>query len=386
MALVAAVMLAATSHGMVDPLGKPLGYDFITFWSASDLTLHGKPEAAFDAAQITAVQRQAVAGSSVDFYWHYPPTFQLAAAPLSLLPYGLSFLVFVSLGFAAYLLAMRPLLDQPHAGLLLAAFPAALLCAYHGQNSLFSTALLAGAVYFSERGSRGALLAGACIGLLAYKPQLGVLAPLALMAAGRWLTFMAAAATAIAFAALATLVFGVDLWSAFVGDLSFVRELVESGALPWAKMPSAWVFLRYFGVTEAAAYAVQTGVIVCAAATVIYVWRRCGMTRLSWATLVSATLLVPYYIFDYELALLAIPLAILISDMAQRGATRNEKLAVLAFAVLSGVTAPISSAIHVQIGFPLLAGVLWLTTRRALRSADATARPLLPWRRAERAA
>src|SRR5690242_6919700 len=93
--VVAAIVLVATSHDMIDPLGKPLGYDFITFWGASDLTLHGKPQAAFDAAQSLAAQQKAIAETYVEFYWHYPPTFQLVAAPLALLPYALSYLIFI---------------------------------------------------------------------------------------------------------------------------------------------------------------------------------------------------------------------------------------------------------------------------------------------------
>jgi alpha-1,2-mannosyltransferase len=373
--LLAAIGLVWTSASLVDATGKPLGYDFITFWAASDLTLQGRPEAAFDHAQALAVQQTAVTGSEVVFFWHYPPTFQLLAAPLAFLPYLPSYLAFAALGYAAYLFALRPLVRQPRPLLLLAAFPAAVFCFYHGQNSTYSAALLGCAVWLSERKDRKALLAGVCIGLLAYKPQLGVLAPLAFAAAGQWRLFAVAAVTSLGFCAIATLVLGPGLWMVFASNFPFVKELVETGALPWAKMPSAWVFARMLGAPETAAYVLQGLVALTAAGVVAFVWRTCGMTRLSWAVLISATLMVPHYLFDYELTLLAIPCAILASDMAERGATRAEKLTLLAVVALCGFIAPLTSAAHVQVGFPMLAAILWLSARRALAAANARPAP-----------
>lgn len=376
---ISAVALVATSKDMVDFRGKPLGYDFITFWGASKLTLEGKPEAAFDPVTTVAAQASAVSGSEVDFFWHYPPTFQLVAAPLSLLPYPIAYLAFVLAGFTAYLLMLRPLMQQPHPGLLLAAFPAALICVYHGQNSLFSAALIGGAVWLADRGSRSQVLAGLCIGLLAYKPQLGLLMPFALAAAGQWRMFAAAAVASLTFAGVATLAFGPDLWRTFIDNLPFVQLLVESGSLPWDKIPSAWVFLRMWGIPEAASYAIHIASAVGAAGLAIYVWRRCGMTRLSWSVLIVATLMIPHYVFDYELTLLAVPIAILMSDMAVRGASRPEKLMLLGVIALSGATAPLTSAINLQVGYPLLLCMLWLTTTRALKAAGADIKPLLPF-------
>lgn len=374
-----AVLLVATSRDMIDFRGKPLGYDFITFWGASDLTLEGRATDAFDPAEALKAQQKAVQGSEVDFFWHYPPTFQLVAAPLALLPYPIAYLAFVTAGFLAYLFALRPLLNQPRPMLVLAAFPAALICVFHGQNSLLSAALLGATIWLSERGPREQVLAGVCIGLLAFKPQLGLLLPVALALSRSWRTFASAAVTVTAFIGIATVVFGRELWGAFFADLPFVQLLLETGSLPWDKIVSTWVFLRMLGAPDAIAYPVHIAVALAAVALVVYVWLRCGKTRLAWAVLVVATLMIPHYAFDYELTLLAIPAAILASDMAERGASRADKLLLLAIVVLSGATAPISSVLHIQVAQPVLLAALWLTTRRAL-SAPGT-RALLPFRK-----
>lgn len=361
--LLAAVAVVASSTALIDVFGKPLGYDFITFWSASLLTLQGHAADAFDFHKIFAAQRIAVPAGQSIFLWHYPPTFQLVAAPLALLPYLVSYLVFTIGTLALYVFTCGRLLKLKEAAILLVAFPGVFICAFHGQNSFLSAALFAGAVLAMER--RPAL-AGVLLGLLAFKPQLGLLIPVALIASRQWRVFFITGATALCFALVATLVFGVDLWIAFFKDAPVVREVMESGFLPWGKMPSAFIFFRMLGVPAMLAYAAQILTALGAAAAVAWVWYRMGPTRLAFAVLVSATLLLTPYIFDYEFAILAVPLCILASDMVDRGATRNEKIALVALYGMPAIAAPLAGATHFQIGFPLLLLALGFSVRRAL--------------------
>lgn len=364
--LFAAIGIVATSTSLVDVFGKPLGYDFITFWSASLLTLQGHGIDAFDAAKIYAAQRIAVPASHSIFLWHYPPTFQLLAAPLALLPYLVSCAVFTAVTLAAYALTTARLLKQKEAVLLLVAFPGAFICAFHGQNSFLSAALFAGAILSMER--RPAL-AGVLLGLLAFKPQFGLLMPVALVASRQWRVLIVTGATAAGFALVATLILGPDLWLAFLKDAPLVREVMESGALPWSKMPTAFIFFRMLGLPEWFAYGAQGVTALGAAAAVAHVWYRCGPTRPAFAVLIAATLLLTPYLFDYEFAIMAVVIAILASDMAERGATRNEKIALLVLYGVPAIVAPIAKATHLQIGFPLLLLALWFSIARALRRA-----------------
>ncbi|HUD50298.1 glycosyltransferase family 87 protein, partial [Parvibaculum sp.] len=297
--------------------------------------------------------------------WHYPPTFQLLAAPLALLPYLLSYLVFTGVTLTAYALTTARLLKQKEAVLLLLAFPGAFICAFHGQNSFLSAALFAGAVLAMER--RPAL-AGVLLGLLAFKPQLGLLIPVALIASRQWRVFFVAGATAAGFALLSTLVLGTDLWLAFLKNAPLVREILEQGFLPWNKMPTAFVFFRLLGLPEWFAYGAQGLMALGATAAVACVWYRAGPTRLAFAVLISATLLLLPYLFDYEFAIMAVPIAILASDMVERGATRNEKIALIALYGMPALVSPVAGASHLQIGFPLLLLALGFSARRALNS------------------
>lgn len=367
MALVFYVLVAAgvvaTAKAGIDLFGKPLGYDFITFWSAGYLTLKGHAADAFDVHRIYLAQRVAVPAGDSIFLWHYPPTYQLLVAPLALLPYYVSYLVFTGTTLAAYALTLSRLLRQKEAILLLVAFPGAFICAFHGQNSFLTAALFAGAALTIEKRPG---LAGLLLGLLAFKPQLALFVPLALLAAGQWRAFFAAGATAFLFSALATFVFGVDLWIVFLKNATLVREIMQDGFLPWGKMPSAFIFLRLLGLPEWFAYGAQALTALAAGACVVLVWHRRGPTPLAFAVLVAAALIALPYVFDYEFALLAVPLAVLATDMAERGAGRNEKIALVALYALPAVVASVANTTHIQIGFPLLAAALAMSVRRAL--------------------
>jgi hypothetical protein len=104
---------------------------------------------------------------------------------------------------------MRAMLPRPETLLVALAFPAVFVNIGHGQNGFLTAALLGGALHLLDRGP---WLAGVLIGLLAYKPQFGVLIPVALLAGGRWNTIGAAAAVA-ALAAISFVTLG-SVWHA----------------------------------------------------------------------------------------------------------------------------------------------------------------------------
>ena len=69
--------------------------------------------------------------------------------------------------------------------LLALAFPAVLVNLGHGQNGFLTAALLGGALVVLDRRP---IVAGILFGLLVYKPQFGLMIPLALVAGGHWRT------------------------------------------------------------------------------------------------------------------------------------------------------------------------------------------------------
>ena len=87
---IGAMFLIATSDGLNDRLGRPLGTDFSNVYAAGTYVLDGQPTAPFDPPKQFA-REQAIFGAGTQFYgWHYPPFFLALAALLALMPYALA--------------------------------------------------------------------------------------------------------------------------------------------------------------------------------------------------------------------------------------------------------------------------------------------------------
>ena len=222
--VVGAGFLIGTSDGLNDRFGRPLGTDYSNVYAAGTYALDGQPAAPFTPAKQYA-REQAIFGQSTQFYgWHYPPYFLGLAALLATMPYWLSLLLWQGATLILYLLSVYAVLDSNAAlrgrakrdWLLLAlAFPAVFVNLGQAHNGFLTAALLGAALVQLDRRP---VLAGVLIGLLAYKPQFGVLIPLVLMASGRWRTFLAAAASVASMPLAETLASSPEVWPAFLAS------------------------------------------------------------------------------------------------------------------------------------------------------------------------
>ena len=80
-------LVVATSDGLNDVKGRPLGTDFANVYAAGTFVLEGRPAAPFDSPSQHAREKE-IFGADTPFYgWHYPPFFLFVAAPLALMPY-----------------------------------------------------------------------------------------------------------------------------------------------------------------------------------------------------------------------------------------------------------------------------------------------------------
>lgn len=363
-----AIGWAMMSVDLVDPKGKPLGYDFITFWGASLLALSGHAADAYDMQRIFAAEQIAVPASNAVFLWHYPPMFHLVALPLALMPYLVSYATFVVSTFTACAIVVRKLAPRPETSWLLLAAPGTFINAFQGQNGFLTATLFGlGALLLQAR----PVAAGLVLGLMVYKPQLGVLVPLALICGRQWTALGAATTSAVLFTGISTAVIGVDAWEAFVRNLPLVRHLLETAMLSWAKIPSLFITLRVLGVALPVAYALHIVLAAAAVATVAYVWWRQAPPRLGMAVLVVGATLVPPYLFDYDLAILAVPLALLAWDGIERGWRKYEREVMVA-AWLTPLVAPIlGEHTNIPLASVALVALFAVAVRRALSAAPA---------------
>lgn len=379
-AVVIAALLVVTGGG-VDSAGKPLGADFIAFYSAADLALQGRAAEAYDFAALFAAHERAVPGTQTLFAWHYPPPFQMIVAPLATLPYLAALALWVALTLGLFLALVRRISDHPWAPMLALAFPATLLNVLHGQNGFLNAALLGFGLMLLDRRP---WLAGALLGLLVYKPHFGVLLPLLLAAQGRWRSFAGAAASAIGLCAVSWLVLGPEAWAAFLGNFGKLGEVIDDKLLPQAKIPTLFVTARELGAPAALAYALHGAVALALAGLTVLAWRRPGPQPLKVALAVPAILSVSPYAFDYDLVLLAIPIALL-AEHARRAELAPGSRAALVLAYFTPVAlSGLAQFTHLQLmpfGVLALYGAAWASLRRA----SAAETPLRSGNRVEQA-
>ena len=348
---------------MVDPAGKPFGYDFIGFWSAARLAVEGRPEAVFDWPLLKAVQHAAVASKPSEFFpWSYPPTFLLTVAPLGWLPYAAALPAFV-LGTAALWTALvRRVLPDRRAWIVAAATPAALITLLIGQNAFLTASLAGFALIWLDRRP---VVAGVLIGLLAIKPHLAVLFPLALLVEWRWRTIAAAGATALLFAAASIAVFGWPVVTAFLQNLPVIARATEAGAAPLGKMPSALAFALLLGAAHWAAWGLQGMVALFAAGAVWWAWQGRGAPfEAKAAALIAASMLATPYLFYYDLLWSTLAIAWLALLGMRTGFRRGEREILLFAWVAPAMMPPVAMLTGVQIGFPAMLLLLLLALRR----------------------
>ncbi|MGC2492893.1 glycosyltransferase family 87 protein [Candidatus Binatus sp.] len=326
---VSAVVWMLRSKGLIDPAGHPIGADFIDPWSASWLTLHGAPSFVYDVARLWSVERTAVADPAVGFAgFHYPPIYLLIILPLALIPYAMSLLAWTVTTFAAYLATMWTIDPERDSLWLAIAFPGALVNLTNGQNGFLTLALLGGGLLTIDRRP---ILAGVMFGLMSYKPQYGILIPIFLLATRRWRAIASASVTVVILAALSFAIFGAQTWHAFFSSITFTRQVVlEQGGSGFEKLQSAFAAARLWGFSVATAYVVQAAVALIAAIIVIWIWWRTPKFELHAAALATGVLLMTPYMMDYDLVLLALPIAWIALEARRNGFLPYEK-ALLAF-------------------------------------------------------
>ena len=294
--------------------------DFQCFWAASKVALTGPPSGVYDKDVLRAAQ-QALHGraDAPACMFIYLPVSLLVFLPLALLPYTASAVLWLAATGAAYALALRALLPGWVAVLPFFAFPAAFLNAWYVQNGFLSAALLGAAAYFL--GKRPAL-AGICLGVLAYKPQLGLVVPVLLAAAGRWRAFRAASATVLGLVAAATAVLGADIWPAFLTSIHDASRWLEATPSRFGSdMASVFAAVRLAsGGQVGLAYAAQAAAAVGACALAVAAVRRGRPgARAEGALMAAAVPLATPYLFHYDLVILAVPLAWVLAEARRTG-------------------------------------------------------------------
>ncbi|MGS0891559.1 glycosyltransferase family 87 protein [Burkholderia stagnalis] len=380
-ALAVYVIFVATwvwfSHRSPGPAAIRPGADYVVFWTASWLMRQGLALQAYDIPTFWRLLLDLFPATPRNAFlpWLYPPTYLLLVAPLSLLPFALSYPLFIATGIAALGVAswhVSGLAGTPGmkriGWLALLGCPGIYITTMYGQNAMLTASCAALAVYWVDRRPAWA---GFCIGLMVVKPQMAMLFPFVLISARAWRTFAWAALFATAFAALGVLVCGVGSLNLFLHNTALARSLIlEHNIVFWFTSPTPFAALRLAEVPLPVAYAVQACIAAVAIASACTLWARNRDTRVRGAALVIATLAANPYVWHYELSWLCIALACLLALGTQDGWLRGEQTVVALVWAL-----PIYEYLNPlfqlpQIGSIVVLGALLVLLRRTRSTGD----------------
>ncbi len=362
---IAAAGWIALSDGLIDRNGKPIGTDFSNVYAAGELTWQRRPAEAYRPALQHAAEKAVFGGREVPFYgWHYPPFFFAVAVLVAAVPYAWGLAIWLVTSFAAYLTAMRAILPRPETLLVAAAFPAVFVNIGHGQNGFLTAALLGGALHLLDRRP---WLAGVLIGLLTYKPQFGVLIPIALVAGGRWSTIGAALATVAGLLALSFVTLGGGVWHAFADSMTFTQTVVlEQGGTGWEKIQSIFSAVRMWGGSVHLAYAVQIALALLLAASLAWLWYSDAAFELKAAALALASLLATPYVLDYDLVVAGIAIAYFARLGLNRGFRACEISLLAAAWIAPLLSRAIAQVTAIPLGLLVLLSLYVFVLRRAV--------------------
>jgi arabinofuranan 3-O-arabinosyltransferase len=320
-AVAAAAMIVFWILALTTSFGRPQGWatdtrgvaiqgDFNGVYTAGKMVLSGTPEMAYDWERHKQAQQTLTADPNAKFFpWPYPPTFLLIAGLLALLPYGAALITWSTATTAAFAAVMWKITGNPRQTLVLMAMPAVWLNFSLGQNGNATAALLGlGLALLPTQ----PLLAGVCIGLMSFKPHLGLLIPIALLFGWYWRTIASAGVTVFALAAVSVVAFGTEPWFALPDQLGRVMEAVKIFNAPH-KLQSVFGIASGLGFPAGIGMAAQMLTLFLLAVAVAWTWRREDVPYDLKAALLAASItLASPYLFVYDLPILTVAQAFLL--------------------------------------------------------------------------
>ena len=323
--LVYFVVLYRAGTWIVNATGLPIYTDFGIWWAAGMQALHGNPAALYDPGELAKLQT-ALFRPGEAFYpnWPYPPTIFLVLAPLALLPYRYAFITW-DVATLAGCVAVVYLIVRRRAAIALAlAAPFSAWSFLAAYNGFLTASLIGGSLLFLERRP---VLSGVFIGCLTYKPQFGILFPVALVASRHWRAIISAAVTVGVLCAVSIALFGAAAWAAFPSGL-FAQtglNLMADEDSNWGYLQTVYGLVRYLHGGAGLAWLAQATTAAGLAVIVWLVWRSRVCYALKAATLTTAALIATPYAFAYDMAAIVVPAAFLASDQLRSGLLPGDK-------------------------------------------------------------
>ncbi len=353
-----------TAENMNLQAGPPVGGDFVAFWGAARAVLDGFAADIYQMKNFEAyLLENAMPRERFGLTWQYPPTYYFFILPLAFLPFLPGYFLWSGGTMALFLFVLTKFCKLNKVGIfVLFATPVMFNAVITGQNGFLTAALLAIAASCPDRRP---LLAGIAAGLLTIKPQLGVLLPIAFLAAGCWRAFLVAGFTAILLAVASIVAFGPETWQAFIQSIISVGGGVKNSIYPIHKMPTVFAAFHKSGLPSDISMGLQLMSALAAMSIIGFVWRKVKDWDLRAAVLCSAVFLCSPYAYYYEMTVLVLPVVVIVKRAMEDGWLPGEEIS-LALIWLAPLFLPgLAKYVGAQAGLAIVMGLLFLSVRRA---------------------
>jgi hypothetical protein len=360
--------------GLRDRNGNLKGTDFLHFYTLGSLALQHRGADLYDMKAQAALAAELVPeAAGVQYLPLYPPQVSLFFAALAHLSYAWALILWWACSAAIYgaccygVWRACPRL-RGYGGAVIAlanGFPAFVHLIAWGQTSALALGCFT-LGYFLLR-ARYDFLAGAAIGCLIFKPQLGLAAAVVFVTIGAWRLVAGATLSAAAQLSAGILFYGVEPLRQWVHTLQNLRALLPLLEPKPYQTHCLRTFWSMFVPWPDAAF----GLYVLSAAAVlgltIAVWRREQSTPLAvrYSSLLLATVLVAPHLTVYDLVILA-PAFLLLADwlIAQPPGPSMRGLGTLLYLVyVLPLLGPFAQWTHVQLSVVAMAATVYLTWR-----------------------
>jgi hypothetical protein len=344
--------------------------DFGWMWLSGKFAVSSHSAQIFDYSTFSAAQIALFGSDNCPFItpYVYPPTYVFVTYLLGFMPYVVAFAVWVLATLSLYGTAIYAIIPRRTAVIAAIAPFFVAVNADFGHNAFLTAALIGFSLAFLERRP---WLSGIFLGVLTYKPQIGVLFPLALLASRNWRALAGATATGIILAIAAAIAFGSQGWSSFFYTLLDRHSTLSPDGRVELALHSVFGLLHWAQASVSVSWLGHLTAATIMALVVWAIWAKPIPYSLKAAVLCIGSVMVSPYILFYDFCILSIAVAYLVRDGMARGFLPGERTVLLfCFAALFLVAVPIGPVI--------CAALLFLAARRiiAFRRLDQAAVPV----------
>jgi len=357
-------------------LGRPLGGDFVEFYTIGKILNTAAPARVYDLNLETTLQHAALPSmpETQMLIFAHSPFIASLFRPFALLPYAWAYVAWLGFSAGLYLAALALLFrtmglqpDDRKTGFLLALSSTPFLFEtwIGGQMSVVVFAIWVAFFWCLENDRR--VLAGFVLALCLFKPTLVALPGLMLVVGRRWRVAGGLAAGGIAMALLSVATVGLDGCRGWLAALAMNANMAAKSGEAWheAKFVDMLAFFHLLLPNQPTlALVASIAVAVIAVNWLGRAWWRSdspGVDRRLWAATLCLTLVVSPYVPIYDAILVAIAVALVAPD--------RETLAgwLLPLYLIPWVTQSFAEFLHLQLMTMAVAGFgVWVMQRAGM--------------------